>query len=74
MNKQKLKDICDSTSKKIIENEYSEEQLIKKLSQYSVDGKSISPTGQIAFCMFETQQFVKSLVYEVLCEVLDVKE
>ncbi|EHN14619.1 hypothetical protein [Clostridium sporogenes] len=74
MDKLQLKKICDSSADEIINDENSIKELEKRITNYTIDGKTISSGGQLAFCIDECNDFTRKLVYKVLCEVLDLKE
>jgi len=71
MDKQELKTICDDLANKIT-SESTEEQILTNLLKYSDDGKNISNAGIAMFCITESQEFTKKLLYSVLCEALDL--
>lgn len=71
MDKQKLKAICDDLATKI-NNDITKEQIIENVLKYSEDGKTISNAGLAMYCITESQEFTKKLVYSVLCEALDL--
>lgn len=71
MNKQELKTICDDLANKI-NNESTVEQILKNMLECSDDGKNISTAGIAMYCINESQEFTKKLIYSVLCEALDI--
>ncbi|GEM_PF-6512613 len=72
MNKQELKAICDLSADKITNDSELQEQIIKNMYKYSTDGKTISDAGMARYCIDESQEFTKRLLYSVLCEALDL--
>jgi hypothetical protein len=71
MDKQELKALCDDLTNEIMD-ESTEEQRVNNLMKYSEDGKTISNAGLAAYCMEESREFTKKLLYSVLCEALDL--
>lgn len=72
MNKQELKIICDASANKIANDSALQEQIIKNMLKYSTDGKTISNAGMTQYCIDESKEYTKKLLYSVLCEVLDL--
>jgi hypothetical protein len=72
MNKQELKTICDASANKITSNPVMQEQIMKSMMKYSTDGKTISTAGMVQYCLEESQEFTKKLLYSVLCEALEL--
>ena len=71
MNKQELKTICNDLADGIT-NGSTEEEKLKRLMVFSKDGKTVSDAGMAMYCITESQEFTKKLVYSVLCEALDL--
>ena len=71
MDKQELKTLCDELADKII-SETTKEQIFKNMQEFSDDGKTISNAGMAMFCINESQEFTKKLVYSVLCKALSL--
>ena len=71
MNKEELKTICDELADGIT-NGSTEEEQFKRLMVFSKDGKTISNVGLAMYCITESQEFTKKLVYSVLCKALDL--
>lgn len=71
MNKQELKTICDDLAIKVNSELKTKEQISKNILKYCTEGK-ISSAGIAMYCITESQEFTKKLVYSVLCEALDL--
>jgi hypothetical protein len=71
LNKQELKTICDDLADGII-NESTKEEILKRMNVFSENGKTISNAGMAMYCITESQEFTKKLVYSVLCAALDL--
>ena len=72
MNKQELKAILDASANKIANESVPQEQILKNMLKYSTDGKTISNAGMVQYCIVESQEYTKRLLYTVLCEALDL--
>lgn len=72
LTKDKLQEIVDTASNKVITHSFSLEDSLERLKEFSVDAKGevISEGRKLAYLQSESRLYTNKIVFELLSELL----
>lgn len=70
MNQDQLNEIFKESYNNLIENDFSKEEILKRIRKFSSDKDTIDSSSLTQFFFFENMQFTKLYLNEVLTKVL----
>lgn len=72
MNQEQLNEIFKESYNNLIENNFSKEEILKRMKEFSTENNTIDSSSLAQFFFFENMKFTQLYLNEVLTKVLFV--